>query len=208
MTRWMKRLVAVAAVTLLAALAGTPAQAATGNQGYAVYRNGVLPGGIEWHTAIMDKAHYNTPTYPVIHAPGSSGGNVKFATWSSFIDGNTYQGTYRPKGTAPTSAQRDLFVSRTRMLKDDAIPYNLIYQVMYSLTNSGSWVDPADITSMRCDGVVEYVFEWYDFRVYGSDTYWDVTKVGFWNQDVHRYPSVTPKKQASSYLTKVTSALP
>lgn len=33
---------------------------------------------------------------------------------------------------------------------------------------------------MRCDGVVEYIYEWYSYRVFGNDTQWDVTKNDIW----------------------------
>ena len=69
-------------------------------------------------------------------------------------------------------------------------------------------MDPNEVTKMRCDGVIEYVYEWYGFRVYGSDTRWDVTKADFWIRDAHSLFAVTPKSQARSYLTKVTSSLP
>lgn len=205
MTTWMKRLVAGAAVALLASsLAVAPAYAATGNQGYAVYRDGVFYN-YTWHAAIMSLPHWNTNTLPVIHQPGS--GYVQYGTWSEFLGGKTYQGTYRPK-TAPTSANRDNFLYMARRLIDDNIPYTSLYQVNYKVSSAGTWVDPGDITSIRCDGVIEYIYEWYGFRVFGDDSHWDVTRVGSSNKDDHSGTAVTPKSQAQSCLTKITSSLP
>jgi hypothetical protein len=168
-----------------------------------VYRNGVL-GGFEWHAALMDDPHWNTTSLPVIHTPGS--GYVRWASWKDFLGGNTYQGTYRPK-TAPSSASRDNFVYMGRRLKDEQITYDSIYEVNYNTSTAGSRVESHEITKMRCDGVVEYVFEWYGFRVQGSDALWDVTKAGLHNRDAHGVPGATPKNQAGK-LTKVTSSLP
>ncbi|MDO8963842.1 MAG: hypothetical protein Q7W30_05035 [Coriobacteriia bacterium] len=205
MTSRMKRLVLGAAATLLAsALTVAPVYAATGNQGYAVYRDGVL-WGYEWHAALMDDPRWNTTSLPIVHTPGS--GYVKWDTWSNFLGGKTYMGTYRPK-TAPSSASRDNFVYMMRKLKDEQILYSGLYQVEYNLLTAGTYVDPAEVTKMRCDGVVEYVYEWYGFRVFGDATHWDVTRAGFWYQDDHSGSAVTPKLQAQSYLTKVTSSLP
>jgi hypothetical protein len=206
MTTWMKRLVTGVAVVLAASsLAVAPAFAATGNQGYAVYRDGVFYGA-DWHAALMDDPHWNTTTLPVVQAPGGSG-YVRWDTWSNFLGGKTYKGTYRPK-TAPSSGARDSFVSMGRRLKDEQIPYDWYYEVNYNTSTAGTWVDPGEVTKMRCDGVVEYVYEWYGFRVYGSNDYWDVTRANASNRDVHSLPGATPKNQAQGYLTKVTSSKP
>ncbi|SHH76667.1 hypothetical protein [Clostridium grantii] len=171
--------------------------AVSGNQGYAVYRDGAF-GGLFWHAAIMNNP-YSTSVDAVVHHSGK--GYVQRDSWTKFIDGNSFKGTYRPKST-PSSADRDLFVAMGRKLADDQISYNAAYEVYYNTSTSGSWVNTNEITSMRCDGVVEYIYEWYGYRVYGSDTYWDVTKVSFWGRDHHSGTAVTPEKQAS-YLTKV-----
>ncbi|MGV8908094.1 MAG: hypothetical protein ACOH1Y_03870 [Propionicimonas sp.] len=68
-------------------------------------------------------------------------------------------------------------------------------------------VDPSEIKGLRCDGVVEYVYEWYDYRICGNDTYWDVTKSSFLGQDAHSGNAVTPKSQAG-FMTRITTDLP
>lgn len=203
----MRRMAFLIVGIVVAGLVGSPlAGAATGNQGYAVYRDGVF-FGTNWHAAFMDDPHSNTTSLPVIHAPGTPG-MVKFDSWSAFMGGKVYQGVYRPK-VAPNSAMRDNFRTLARTLRSEAIPYSLGFQVYYDETSTtGTWVDPHEIQSMRCDGVIEYVFEWYGFRVFGSDSYRDVTKNSSANRNLHSGTQVSPKTQAQSYLTKVTSALP
>lgn len=193
-----------AATGSLLGWAAEPAAAVTGNQGYAVYRDGVF-FNYTWHAAILDDPHYNTTTLPVTMAPGGSS-NVKYASWSSFLDGNTYMGLYRPK-TAPTSAARDNFIYMERKLIGEAIPYSLIFQVDYNWATAGTYVDPAEIKGIRCDGVVEYVYEWYNYHVYGG-TDWDVTVSSAWIQNLHSANAITPKLQAQSYLTRITTSLP
>lgn len=179
------------------------AQAATGNQGYAVYRDGVAV--IEWHAAIMDDPHYNTTSSPVIHHPGD--GWVRFGSWAKLLDGQNYKGVFRPKATA-NSAARDNFNTMARKLATEQIPYSLLFQVDYNSFSVGSWVEPSEISAMRCDGVVEYVYEWYGFRVYGNDGQWDVTRADPVIKALHSGMAVTPKIQANSHLTKVSSSLP
>lgn len=173
--------------------------AATGYQGYAAYRDGVF-FNYTWHAAIMDEA-YSNYYLPVVHTPGK--GYVKWDSWENFLDGNTFQGIYRPKSN-PTSSRRDSYVSMARRLKDESISYNVAYQVYYNTGSTGYWVYPEDITSMRCDGVVEYVYEYYGDRVFGNDSNWDVTRNDFWIRDAHSGTAVTPKSQAQSYLTLVS----
>lgn len=180
------------------------AEAASGSQGYAVYRDGVA-ANLTWHAAIMDDPHWNSTSYPVIQAPGT--GNVVYDTWNSFLAGNTYQGRYRPK-SAPSSTQRDQFLATAHRIVTERIPYSLAYQVWYNTTTSGTYVSTDEIQGIRCDGVVEYVYEWHSFRVYGSNSLWDVTVNSSSARLHHSGTAVTPKSQARTYLTKIADSLP
>lgn len=176
------------------------AQAASGYQGYAAYRDGVL-FNYTWHAAMMDDPYSNTTSLPVIHQPGS--GYVQWGTWSQFLANNTFRGYYRPK-VQPSSSTRDSFKYMARRLKDEAITYSGVHQVDSAVWGIGTWVDPYDVVSMRCDGVVEYIFEWYGYRVYGSDTQWDVTRANdYWIWYYHGFNYVNPKTQAQNFLTRV-----
>lgn len=177
--------------------------AASGYQGYAIYRDGVF-FNFDWHAGMMDGPYYDS-YLPVLHHPGS-GSVVKWDTWENFLNGNNFKGVYKPKKN-PSSTYRDLFVSMGRKLRTENISYNLAYQVYYNTGTAGTWVSYDEISSMRCDGVVEYIYEWYGFRVYGSDKYWDVTKNSFWGRDHHSGTAITPKKQVG-YLNLVTSSVP
>lgn len=128
--------------------------------------------------------------------------HTKFDSWTNFMNGKTFKGVYRPQRT-PSSADRDLFKAMGRNIARQNIKYNVAYQVMYDTSSAGTWVDNWEITSMRCDGVVEYVYEWYGFSVYGSD----VTKNDYWIRDAHSGTAITPQKQVN-YLTLVKSSEP
>lgn len=177
-------------------------QAASGYQGYVVYRDGVL-GSYQWHAAMMYKP-YSTDYKPIMHHSGS--GYAKIDTWNNFIDGNTYKGVYKHPSN-PNSSTRDLFVAMEKKLADENIPYTYAYQVVYDWTTAGTWVNTDEIENIRCDGVVEYIHEWYGYRVYGNDTLWDVTKCNIDNMAHHHLIHIGPKGQ-SGYLTKISSGLP
>ncbi len=77
----------------------------------------------------------------------------------------------------------------------------------YSGSSTGtSYIQPDEIVYLRCDGVVEYCYEWYDFRVYGSNSQWDITYAG--NTAHHSLPYITPKIQAESYMTFIQNTIP
>lgn len=174
--------------------------AVTGFQGYAIYRDGTYDF---WHAGMMD-GPYSTSYLPVLHHSGS--GYVKRDSWENFLSGNEFQGVYRPNSD-PSSYYRDLFVALGRDLKDEQISYNAFYQVNYDSGSAGTWVDPEDISSIRCDGVVEYIYEWYGFRVYGSDTLWDVTYNSNANRNHHSGTAITPVSQ-TGYLTLIQDEEP
>ena len=62
---------------------------------------------------------------------------------------------------------------------------------------------PYDIKSLRCDGIVEYCYEWQNVRIFGSDARWDISKNDQGNKDHHSGTATTPKKQAQNYMTGI-----
>ena len=172
--------------------------AAEGFEGYAVYRDGAFLG-TTWHGGLMDGAHPKKEK-PVTHAAQSKS-TVQSGSWGSFINGNTFKGFYYPKSGVPTSAKRDLIKAMGKSLIDENILYTPIQQIDYKVTDS-TWVLPSDITKIRCDGVVEYCYEYYGFRIFGNDTYWNISRMGSAYKSHHALATVTPKKQSEEYMTK------
>lgn len=181
-----------------------PVSAATGNQGYAIHRDGAF-AGTTWHAGIMGEPSTSS-LLPAIHIGGFNQG-VKWCSWSTFINGNTFKGVYKPK-SGITSSGRDSVVSMGRRLITEDLGYTPFSQIDHFVTSSSSWVYPGDLWLIRCDGVVEYCFEWYGYRIYGSDSLWDITRGGIATINHHGLASVTPKSQAQSYMTLVQSSKP
>lgn len=177
------------------------ASAVTGSQGYAVYRDGVL--GSEWHAALMDMP---TSAYqsPVTHIKGY-GGMVKHASWLEFLDGNNniFKGVYKPKVTIDAYS-RGRVVDMGRVLATESIAYTGTGQISHNVASG--YVQPNDVLLLRCDGVVEYCYEWFNFRIYGSDSKWDITLAG--NIYHHSLANITPKKQAENWMTRIQTNTP
>lgn len=180
----------------------TEANAAGTWKGYAVYRDGVVMN-VNDHAALMDEN--NIGLYkPIIHGVGY-GKTVQWGTWSEFLDGKNYLGLYRPKNCTITSTLANSFISKARELR--GISYNVLDQIVYS-AGSNTWVKPENISHLRCDGVVEYTYEWYGYRVGGPDGEWDITRNLTANYWEHSGFFITPRKQHENLLTFVSSSVP
>lgn len=191
---------------LIFAIIAVPSEAATGKQGYAVYRDGVL-GPVNWHAGIMDKASKDD-IYPVIHSAGS-GHNVAYGSWDEFMNVSencSFVGYYRPVSQNPTSTQRDAVNAVARQLAADFIGYTIGAQIAYDEDSSTTKavVQPSDIESMRCDGVVEYCYEYNNIRIYGDDGNWNISKWGGEYKSKHEGFGITPRKQAQDYMYLVS----
>ncbi len=190
----------IAMILVCSQLFSINAFAATGYQGYAAYRDGVA-GPLFWHAGIMDQPS-STNGLPVTHIVAY--GNVKYESWDVFLKGNKFMGIYKPKSN-PSSTTRDSYVSMSRRLVSECISYNAAYQVYYDTDAAGQWLYPEDITSMRCDGVIEYIYEYYGDRVYGDNNNWDISENNYTTRGLHSGAAVNPSSQAQYYLTFVSS---
>ncbi|MBR0435334.1 MAG: hypothetical protein IJK13_04950 [Lachnospiraceae bacterium] len=169
-------------------------------RGYAIYRNGVA-FGLNDHAAIMYRSDNSQPD-SVVHAGGYID-NVAFADWDTFIDGNSFITACIPNNCS-IGGYRQLFASKARELVD--ISYTVFNQIDYSAGNQ-MWVLPENITDLRCDGVVEYIFEFYGFRVGGPNNKWDITRNLPEYLEPHKGFSITPRKQHTNLLTRITTTL-
>lgn len=205
------------AIISVFAIFTVPVSAAKGYEGYAIYRDGafkvpiVLPNGFDWHAGLLDEP--STSYYlPVTHISGPSPFEIKWDTWSNFIDENTFKGVYKPN-SGVTSSQRDLVKATGRALISENISYTALSQIDHFIL--GDWVYPSDVWLSRCDGVVEYCYEWNLIKIYGNDNdwgserpYWDITWGNLFNLDHHSGTAITPKKQCENNMTLVTATPP
>ena len=170
--------------------------------GYAIYRDGV-GGNLDWHAAIMWGSLPTSTKEPIIHHSGK--GVVKFDTWENFKDGNTFKGYYK-SDDSPTLNERARVAGLAKKLTNENIPYCFYYQLetdLDTLQSNPQVIRPENITAIRCDGVVEYCYEYYGHKIFGSSNDWDITIAKQDNIAKHSITNVTPKKQAS-YMTKVS----
>lgn len=187
-----------------AALTVTPR--ATGKQGYAAYRDGVTSFGVElnWHTAII-KTGSSTSDYVFAHAAGS-GSTTGTTNYAGFLGDGDPQGYYRPSSTTLTSSQRDAVCGTATELANERLGYVFTQPIRYSIASATPYKHPiSEIVAIRCDGFVEYAYEYNDIRVYGDDTYWNISRTGESYMDEHGGFQLTPRKQANDYMVRLGS---
>lgn len=173
---------------------------ATGKQGYAAYRDGVAL--IEWHGAIITSGS-STANYVFAHAQGPSATTCT-TNYTGFLDGNTSKGYYRPSSTTLTSSQRDAVYSTALSIANERIGYVLSTPIRYSISSTATNKYPvSDIIAIRCDGVVEYAYEYNNIRVFGGNTYWNISKVGAGYENEHSGYQMTPSIQANNYMVRM-----
>ena len=96
-----------------------------------------------------------------------------------------------------------------RILKTKDISYTFDKQLDADLSTATTKIQPDDITKIRCDGLIEYCYEYYGYRIFGSDTLWDISKPSQSNLDHHKgMTDIMPKEQALSYMDLVTNSVP
>ncbi len=169
--------------------------------GYAVYRNGAF-GGISWHAGLLfDDSFSEGNTEHVYHIDNLIQG-VTLCSGDDFLNNNVFMGYYRPN-TVLTQAQKINVLTTAYILEENYdIGYNAFYQVNYPSSLTGT-VMPLDITSIRCDGVVEYCYEYNNIRIYGSDANWNVSIASADIKSAHSGFAITPKDQALYYMVNL-----
>lgn len=187
-----------------------PSRAASSYVGYALFRDG--DGiNIDWHAGLLNRS---TSTYSdsVIHLKKTSAPlNVDIVkdSWSGFLAGNTFKGVYGPR-TAYTSSQANQVIAKARELVGESVQYTVTEQLTYhSATSTGtSKGEPSDIYRIRCDGVVEYCFEYNDIIIWGANSqYGNISIKNSRNVDYHRGGYIVPSTQAG-VMNLITTATP
>ncbi|MBQ1386907.1 MAG: hypothetical protein IIY75_08920 [Erysipelotrichales bacterium] len=171
-------------------------------KGYAVYRGGVL-FGLEYHAAIMYINKVNNTGNVVIHAKGT-GEVVQFGTWAAFKNGESFKGATKPAGVSMSSTLAVNVTSKAYALIGQ--PYILNGQIRYSCPTSGSKVDSGHITKIRCDGVVEYCYEYFGKRVGGPNGSWDISINLSANYNAHDLFHITPRDQIDVLMDVVETS--
>lgn len=172
-------------------------------KGFAVYRQGNAPNP-SGHAGLVCRNGVDASD-SIIHVLSGTEYWVRKTSLNTFIDNQDFYGYYVPKTLKNfTAADREKRLSDAISLAEslsriheDFLGYNALYQVWYTEDkNNNGIVDYNEIKSIRCDGLVEYCYEYNGFSVYPGN----ISKFDFSIRDAHSAPNVTPKQQIKHYL--------
>lgn len=188
------------------------AVSATNYSGHAVYNAGgslnqVMGYG---HAGLMIATNTGSNNC-LVHITSLLRG-VEKDTWDGFMDDSTFNRICRPQVSQSVfNNKKANVVNLANRLTTQDIIYTLAKQIAYVDNPVGTIkYSPEDIIQIRCDGVVEYCYEYYDMEVYASPyypDYWDISKIGNYALG-HVGSDITPALQASTYLTTVSYSEP
>jgi hypothetical protein len=174
----------------------------------AVYREGGFLNSLG-HAGVYKGSGY------VYHIAGPWH-QVEVVPLTTFIDGKTFYGYFY--NTSMDSYDR-LNIQDTLWLldQDPDITYTASGQ-LYHESNAGSYISVDEITDIRCDGVVEYSYEWNNIWVWGrsdtgtsngTPTHFDISNVSYTDEhndlgEDEPWIEVSPDVQRGASGTKWT----
>lgn len=181
-----------------------------GYKGYAIYRDlsfnidGIF---VDWHAGLMN-GYYPANSLSVIHVDKDSDYNlITTDSWSGFLGSNTYRGMYRPIEDM-TDYERGQVVVLARELRTKDIEYTVTHQMDAEFPSNAAKILPQHIVAMRCDGLVEYCYEYFGFRIFGSNELWDISFASEDNLSHHNALNVLPQSQAQDNMILVAAHVP
>ena len=149
----------------------------------AVYRTGAYG---YYHAGVFYK---NGTTYKVYEQTGDGG--VDYNNMSSFDSGETYLGHYY-RNIVDTSSERDSIINTCAALHaNGSIGYTWADCLIPDTGNIGSYINPSEMNEIRCDGVVEYAYEYNNFEIWGrtsdgtensSPTHFNISSVDYYEE--------------------------
>jgi hypothetical protein len=151
--------------------------AATKYQGYTLYRDKYITG-LSWHAGLF-YGEDASDNLPIVHIKGYFGQvrRVPYDTGDeNFLAGATFKGVYLKSGVTSTQ------LTNIRNLGYDLTTEGISYCDFYMLEENTNdyWIYPEDVVEMRCDGVVEYCYEYYGIKLqyyideFTYEEHWDI----------------------------------
>ena len=184
--------------------------AATKAEGYAIYRDGA---GInfDWHAGFIYNALYHSAN-TVIHVDNGANGNsdstdflINDVSLSEFINNQQFYGYYIPNSFSLLSDNEIasiknnviITINKLKQINKDDLKYNVAFQIWYNNDrDQDGKVDTDEITSMRCDGLIEYCYESLGYMIFSGDISTFDTSI----RNAHSGTNITPKKQSTLHM--------
>ncbi|MHB8063748.1 MAG: hypothetical protein ACYDG2_14125 [Ruminiclostridium sp.] len=138
-----------------------------------------LTGG--WHTGISAGGSNVSKTN--FYQARGSGETTSYDNFQKFMNypkvkTNTFQGYYYVSGM--DSYYKTDILSTADTLADNALPYCLLDPLGTDNSDNSAYISPSEITAARCDGFLEYCYEWNNVKItgysWGDEEVWDISQ--------------------------------
>lgn len=153
--------------------------------GFGVYHDDAFGVTPFWHTGIMnvdspDNTYiYGTITKAIVHLSSASNMenmtpvSVTYTSYNDFLNSKSFMGYYTAI-SRPSLYQRNQIIATARLLLGNSYYYKAFQQLEYSgevtFYSPTNVVTPSAITGFRCDGVLEYAYEYNHVKLFGEDS--------------------------------------
>ena len=181
-----------------------------GYKGYAAYRDlsfnidGIF---VDWHAGLMN-GYYPADSQSVIHVDKDSDYNlIATDNWSGFVGSQTYRGIYSCVDNL-TDYERNQIITLARELRTKDIDYSATYQLDAEFPSNATKIEPEHIVAMRCDGLVEYCYEYFGHRIFGTNELWDISACSQANLSHHNAVNILPQSQAQDCMVLFAAHIP
>lgn len=197
-----KKLTAFVLILLICASVCTTVVADTNYKAYAIYR--FKDSSLDLHAGMLR----NQSGSSVIHV-SSRTPNIVYTTIDGFMGihpDSDFVGVYKPYQSNMTDSLRAQIVQKLDELEDKNPDYCGGAQIVYDTSDmDNTRVEPEEIEEIRCDGMVEYVYEYHYIPICGPDNYWNISikNPQNYNQRTHYGPTAQTR-----VMTQVQVALP
>jgi len=164
--------------------------------GYACYRDkdsGQAPQFNPWHAGLVSVVN-GSAISKVIHHPGS--GVLVEVTFANFINGLPDRGYFFRSGVSGPMLS-NINARAKELLNMGNVKYTLFSLVSINQSaTSLAWIEPKHVSFVRCDGLVEFCYEYYGIRLQGASSNWCIADPN--HHGSHPW-GCEPKDQAYSF---------
>lgn len=162
-------------------------------RGFAAFRDGVIV--VEWHAGVT--------TQPTQFVHITRGGHPAIVDLNGFRENERFMGYYRhPSYAAGATKYDQIYQTAIAISMYPSISYTAL--VPLDATASSGKILPSAINKLRCDGLLEYSYEYNGVPVcsvyYNGATHWDISTVEGALAHNSLVNAITPKIQSSHFI--------
>jgi len=132
-----------------------------------------------------------------------SGNCIEYNTMATHKSGRTWFGSYSPEGDITDSIRQSIKNTAVELYNRGNVGYTWA-DALVPVGSPGTYISPSEVVKLRCDGLVEYCYEWNNVWVWGdSGTNYDISYVSYLGEHNNfDQPPLNPDVRLSPYAQR------